>query len=140
VLVRAAGGARGREDALHRRLELRPGRPGRVDRNGRRAARREPVPDVGRLARRPEIAHCKQHNVTYEAYSPLRRVDLEDHRIAAIATAHGVTTAQVALKWIYQQGVAIATSPGTNGAFIRADLALDTFDLADDEMAKLSAM
>ena len=86
------------------------------------------------------IAHCKQHNVTYEAYSPLRRVDLEDHRIAAIATAHGVTTAQVALKWIYQQGVAIATSPGTNGAFIREDLALDTFDLADDEMAKLSAM
>ena len=36
-------------------------------------------------------------NVTYEAYSPLRHVDLSDSRITTIANAHSVSAAQVAL-------------------------------------------
>ena len=83
------------------------------------------------------IAYGKAHNITYEAYSPLRRVDLGDKRIKAIATAHGVSTAQVALKWIDQQDILIATSPGTDAEYIKEDLALGSFTLADDEMDKL---
>ena len=84
------------------------------------------------------IAYGKARNVTYEAYSPLRRVDLTDRRIVSIAHSHGVSPAQVALKWIAQQEILIATSPGTNRAFIAADLALETFTLEDGEMQTLS--
>ena len=86
------------------------------------------------------IAYCRAHNITYESYSPLRRVDLTDKRITAIATAHGVSAAQVALKFIDQQDVPIATSPGTNAEHIKEDLALETFTLADSEMATLSSI
>jgi len=84
------------------------------------------------------IAYGLQHNITYEAYSPLRRVDLSDARISAIASAHSVSPAQVALKWIAQQGVLIATSPGVNPDHIKADLGLGSFTLADGEMQTLS--
>lgn len=84
------------------------------------------------------IAYGKAHNVTYEAYSPLRHVDLKDPRITSIAAAHQVTTAQIALKWIWQQDVLIATSPGENADYIKEDLTLGSFTLAEDEMAALS--
>jgi len=83
-------------------------------------------------------AYGLAHNITYEAYSPLRHVDLTDSRLTAIATHHAVSSAQVALRWIYQQGVTIATSPGTSATFIQEDLALGSFALTDDEMTTLA--
>ena len=86
------------------------------------------------------IKYCQRHNITYEAYSPLRRVDLTDSRITKIANNHNATTAQVALRWINQQGVVIATSPGMNREYALADLAIGDFRLGDDEMSSLSAI
>jgi 2,5-diketo-D-gluconate reductase A len=84
------------------------------------------------------IAFCRQHNITYESYSPLRDVDLSDKRITPIATAHNVTTAQVALKWIVQQGFPVATSPDMNREYCEEDLALGGFMLSEEEMHTLS--
>ena len=86
------------------------------------------------------IAYCKSNNITYESYSPLRRVDLTDRRITSIATSHNVTAAQTALKWIYQQDVVIATSPGTNPTYAEEDLALASFTLTEEEMHTLAGM
>ena len=86
------------------------------------------------------IKYCQQHKITYEAYSPLRRVDLTDSRITKVASNHNATTAQVALRWINQQGVVIATSPGSNREYAVADLAIGDFKLGDDEMSSLSAI
>jgi len=77
---------------------------------------------------------------TYEAYSPLRHVDLSDPTLKGIASAHNVSTAQVALKWLYQQGVLIATSPGEDREYIQEDLALPTFQLTAAEMETLREM
>ena len=84
------------------------------------------------------IAFCKSHNITYEAYSPLRHLNLTDPRLTLVATAHKVQSAQVALRWINQQGVVLATSPGSNREYVSEDLAIDGFTLTDDEMASLS--
>ena len=86
------------------------------------------------------IAYCKSNNITYESYSPLRRVDLSDRRITSIAASHNVTAAQTALKWIYQQDVVIATSPGTNPTYAEEDLALASFTLTEEEMHTLAGM
>ena len=84
------------------------------------------------------IAYGAARNITYEAYSPLRRVPLSDRRVTSIASAHGVKPAQVALRWIYQQGVAIATSPGTNAEHAKETLAIRSFALTGEEMRTLS--
>ena len=86
------------------------------------------------------IAFCQGNNIVYEAYSPLRDVNLSDTRLASIADAHKVATAQVALKWILQQNCTVATSPGSNEQYAKEDLSLDAFTLTDDEMAQLSAI
>lgn len=86
------------------------------------------------------IAFCKSHNITYEAYSPLRHLNLTDARITPIASAHNVSTAQVALRWISQQGIVVATSPGMKREYVVEDLALGDFTLTDGEMATLSAI
>ena len=86
------------------------------------------------------IAYTKSLGMAYEAYSPLRHVDLGDPTIAAIASAHSVQAAQVALKFITQQGILVTTSPGTNQQYAKEDLDLDSFTLTDDEMAKLAAL
>ena len=46
------------------------------------------------------ITYCKSKNITYEAYGALRDVDLTGAVITKIATSHGVSTAQVALRWV----------------------------------------
>ena len=86
------------------------------------------------------IAYCKSKGITYEAYSPLRRVDLSDSRLTAIAQAHSKSAAQVALKWIYQQDVVIATSPGTNPTYVAEDRELASFNLTQVEMQTLAKM
>ena len=77
---------------------------------------------------------------SYEAYSPLRRVNLSDPKISAIGAKHNATTAQVALRWITQQDCPVATSPGVNEAYSIEDLNLGSFALSAAEMAALSAM
>lgn len=86
------------------------------------------------------ISFCKEHNITYEAYSPLRHVNLTDSLLVDIASKHGKSTSQIALRWIVQQDVLIATSPGANVAFIDEDLDLGSFQLSEDEMSRLSGM
>jgi diketogulonate reductase-like aldo/keto reductase len=86
------------------------------------------------------LAYCQAHGITYEAYSPLRHVDLHDARIGAIAQAHGKSAAQVALRWVIQQGVPLATSPGSSEAFSEQDLALDSFALSEEEMRTLAGI
>jgi len=86
------------------------------------------------------IALCKSLGITYEAYSPLRRVSLSDPAITTIAAAHSKSPAQVALKWIYQQDIVVATSPGTNRQYIGEDLDLPSFTLSADEMDTLAKL
>lgn len=86
------------------------------------------------------IAFCKTHGITYESYSPLRHVNLTNSDLVSIAERYNVSTAQVCLRWIVQQEIVIATSPGVNELYVEADLELDTFSLSRDEMQLLSSL
>ena len=52
---------------------------------------------------------CDRHNITYSAYSPLGGLTkihiFNDTTVRAIATQHNKTAAQIALRWVVQQGV-----------------------------------
>lgn len=64
---------------------------------------------------------------------------LGDETISAIAEAHGVTSAQVILRWNLQRGVVVI--PGSsNPDHIRENLDLFGFELTDEEMAQIAAL
>ena len=46
----------------------------------------------------------------------------------------------MALKWVVQQDIILATSPGTNRDFVKQDLELGSFTLTQQEMKTLSDM
>ena len=64
---------------------------------------------------------------------------LGDEVISEIAEAHGVTSAQVILRWNLQKGVVVI--PGSsNPDHIRENLDLFGFELTDEEMARINAL
>lgn len=89
------------------------------------------------------LAKCKELGITLSAYSPLGRVtgiDVLHHpQVLAVAAAHQKTAAQVALRWLVQQGIPAVTS--TNSAQHAAeDLEVLDFELSSEEMDALSAI
>ena len=64
---------------------------------------------------------------------------LGDETISAIAKTHGVSTAQVILRWNLQKGVVVI--PGSsNPEHIEENLDLFGFELTEDEMASINAL
>ncbi|MCC8151438.1 MAG: aldo/keto reductase [Lachnospiraceae bacterium] len=64
---------------------------------------------------------------------------LGDETITAIAEAHGVSSAQVILRWNLQKGVVVI--PGSSDPdHIRENLNLFEFELTDDEMDQINAL
>jgi diketogulonate reductase-like aldo/keto reductase len=55
----------------------------------------------------PELRdYCEEHGITLQAWAPIMRGRVgEIPELAAIASAHGKTPAQVAIRWILQHGV-----------------------------------
>merc|ERR1711957_133899 len=90
------------------------------------------------------IKFCHDNNITVEAYSPLGGAHggksvFKDPTVMSIATAHNVSEAQVALKWIVQRGD-VLTTLSSNKDHQANDADLWSFTLADDEMTKLGAI
>jgi len=83
---------------------------------------------------------CRKHGIKFMAVSPLSRLN-HTGVLTSVAHAHNATTAQVALRWINQQSVPLATSLGASTRardYAAKDLAIGDFTLTDDEMATLS--
>ena len=87
---------------------------------------------------------CKANNMAYAAYSPLGGWAkhgtghvLNDPTVKAVAAAHNVSAAQVALRWVTQQGVVAVTS-SDNPAHVMGDVASFEFELTEEEVEKLA--
>merc|ERR1712146_144947 len=75
-----------------------------------------------------------------QAYSPLGSGGvLSNPVVTKIAQAHSQSAAQVALRWIVQRNVSIATQ-STNADHLKEDVAIFDFALTDDEMKQLNAV
>ena len=96
------------------------------------------------------IKYCDEQSIVYMGYSPLcggvngssctHGGVMSLPQVKAVAAAHSVSPAQVALKWIVQQGRPLATAVA-RADYIKEDLDLWSWgNLTDMEMKTLSAI
>ena len=79
-------------------------------------------------------------NVVTQAYSPLGVGNLIDNpTVAAVASAHGKTTAQVLIRWSIQLGNSVI-SRSVQPERIASNLDVFGFELTDEEMATLGGL
>ena len=88
----------------------------------------------------PELlAAHRARGVVLEGYSPLLGTDLTAPTLAAIADGHGVTPAQVVLRWHLQRGIVVIPK-SANPERIRSNLDLWSFELTDDELGVIDGL
>ena len=86
------------------------------------------------------LKFCQSNQIAVEAWSPLMQGKIDTvPEVVAIATAHGVTPGQVALRWNLQHGV-VTIPKSTNPDRIRQNAELYGFELTGDEMAAIDAL
>ena len=91
------------------------------------------------------IAYSKAKGIVTQAYSPLGGTPwggssiLKNKLIQSIAKDHGKSSAQVALRWIIQQGLIFATATD-NPKHIEEDLDVFDWELSEHEMAVLNSV
>ena len=64
---------------------------------------------------------------------------MHDKTVVSVAQETNRSSAQVALRWLAQQGIPIVTS-ANNPEYIKSDIDIFDFDLSQDQMARLSAV
>merc|ERR1711907_70874 len=83
----------------------------------------------------PVVADDGALGVYVMAYSPLGSGSIfSDPLVTKIGASHHKSSAQVALRWIVQRNVTIATQ-STNSDHLKEDAAIFDFSLSDDEMS-----
>ena len=105
----------------------------------------EVVPAVNQIELHPRLQQedlrrfHNEHDIVTEAWSPLAQGELlEDPTIATIAAAHGVSAAQVILRWHLQLGV-VAIPKSVTPERIAENIALG-FELSEDEMDRIARL
>lgn len=85
------------------------------------------------------LAAHRERGVVVEGYSPLKRTDLDAAPIVAAARAHGVTPAQVVLRWHVEHDVVVIPK-SVRRERIEENLAVLGFTLTADEVAAIDAL
>lgn len=79
-------------------------------------------------------AYLAEHDITLEAWAPVMRGHINEvPELARIAERHGVSAAQVSIRWILQQGY-VAIPKSVHDERVRANADVFGFELTDDEM------
>lgn len=85
------------------------------------------------------LAAHTERGIVLEAYSPLRRTDLDGELLREIADDYGVTASQVVLRWNLAHGIAVIPK-SSNHARITANLDVLGFALSADDVAAIDAL
>jgi len=87
------------------------------------------------------LAFCRKAGLNFMAYCPLGRGRLfKDAVLAEIARTRGKTLAQVALRWLVQQGNIAPIPRSANPQHMAESLQVFDFSLTDAEMKKIHAL
>jgi diketogulonate reductase-like aldo/keto reductase len=87
------------------------------------------------------LAYCRSKGLIFTAYCPLARGRVfNDPVLADIARNRGRTIAQIALRWLIQQGNIAAIPRSSNPKHIAESLQVFDFELTDEEMRRISAL
>jgi len=81
----------------------------------------------------------RRRGVIVEGYSPLKDTNLRDRVLTEIARAHGVTPAQVVLRWHLEHGIVVIPK-SSDPKRIVANLDLFGFALEPQETARIDAL
>jgi 2,5-diketo-D-gluconate reductase A len=85
------------------------------------------------------VAAHAERGVALEGYSPFKRTDLDDPTLTEIAQAHGVSTAQVVLRWHVEHDVVVIPK-STTPERIDHNLEALSFTLTADEVARIDGL
>jgi len=85
------------------------------------------------------LAGHAERGIAVEGYSGLKNTNLDDPVLAKIAAAHGVTTAQVVLRWHLEHGITVIPK-SAHPERIATNFDLFSFSLSPDEVASLDGL
>ena len=85
------------------------------------------------------LEHSRRYGVVLEGYSPLKASDLADPMIGEVAASHGVTPAQVILRWHLDTGV-VAIPKSARPERLRENFDVFGFRLNPEEVARLNGL
>jgi len=85
------------------------------------------------------LAGHRERGVVLEGYSPLKDANLDDPVLAKIATAHGVTPAQVVLRWHLEHQITVIPK-SAHPSRIAANIDLLGFTLDADEVTRIDGL
>src|SRR5262249_6937132 len=91
------------------------------------------------LFERDVLEAHRSRGVQLEGYSPLRTTNLRDRRLVQIAERHGVTPAQVVLRWHVEHRI-VAIPQSTNAKRIAENAAIFDFELTPSEVEQLDGL
>jgi 2,5-diketo-D-gluconate reductase A len=104
------------------------------------------VPMVDQVEHHPWLqqpalrAYCNAHGIAFEAWAPVMRGRTDDVPVLAeIASAQGVSTAQVALRWALQRD-AVVIPKSVTPERIRTNADLFGFELSEAQMAAIDEL
>jgi 2,5-diketo-D-gluconate reductase A len=81
----------------------------------------------------------RDRGVVLEGYSPFRAGNLRDRVLAEIATAHGVTPAQVVLRWHLEHGIVVIPK-SARPERLQSNFDIFGFSLTPDEVARIDGL
>ncbi|MFB9234010.1 aldo/keto reductase [Plantactinospora siamensis] len=85
------------------------------------------------------VAEHRDRDVVLEGYSAFKNTNLSDPVLTRIAEAHGVTPAQVVLRWHVDHGFVVIPKSGTPER-IRSNLDIFGFSLDEGELAEIDGL
>ncbi len=85
------------------------------------------------------LAGHAERGIAVEGYSGLKNTKLNDPVLARIAASHGVTTAQVVLRWHLEHDITVITKSARPDR-IAANFDLFGFDLTADQVASIDSL
>ncbi len=104
------------------------------------------MPMVDQLEFHPHLVQqnlldfCKQHNIQYEAWSPLMQGKIFSIAVLKeLAEKYGKNVAQIVLRWDLQKGV-ITIPKSTHKERIEANADIFDFQISEEDMAKIDAL
>jgi 2,5-diketo-D-gluconate reductase A len=103
------------------------------------------VPSVNQIPWSPSrhdprvLAANRERGVVVEGYSPLAGTNLRDPVLAGIASTHGVTPAQVVLRWHVEHGIPVIPKSATRER-IALNFDLNGFSLSAAEIARIDGL
>lgn len=86
-----------------------------------------------------ELEGHRRRGVVLEGYSPFKTTDLRHPVLTEIARRHGVTTAQVVIRWHFQREVVVIPKSSTPER-IAANFDVFGFSLDDEDLARVDGL